>query len=133
MIAPHVALLAPQLALPANLPWLLMVVAGAFILFTFLVVLARRYKETTSDTVAIPGLPTATAQECDKVGPKWRLFWVGQPRPPPGPQPPSRATSPGLLATCWRSEEAARLRGVLLRLMSWPPGARRHDDDKEVL
>ena len=40
-------------ALPPNLPWLLMILGGVFILFTFLLVLARRYKRCPSNKILV--------------------------------------------------------------------------------
>ncbi|MFN0007970.1 MAG: flotillin family protein [Planctomycetota bacterium] len=46
------AVLAPQ-QLPENLAWLLMVVFGVFILFSFLIVIARRYKRCPSNRILV--------------------------------------------------------------------------------
>jgi len=48
----NTALLAPQ-ELPQNLAWLLMVVFGVFILFSFLIVIARRYKRCPSNRILV--------------------------------------------------------------------------------
>src|SRR4029434_8835692 len=48
----NTALLAPQ-ELPQNLAWLLMVVFGVFFLFSFLIVIARRYKRCPSNRILV--------------------------------------------------------------------------------